>query len=88
MRALLVIVTAAVAALLLAIGLEALPGERARWRTELHDALGKPVVLIAVGAVTFSALLWCVRSWVLRGAAYRNRTDDNLITSEVLYRLS
>ena len=22
------------------------------------------------------------------GAAYRNRTDDNLITSEVLYRLS
>ncbi len=25
---------------------------------------------------------------VMPGAAYRNRTDDNLITSEVLYRLS
>ena len=25
---------------------------------------------------------------VRHGAAYRNRTDDNLITSEVLYRLS
>ena len=27
-------------------------------------------------------------SQVRHGAAYRNRTDDNLITSEVLYRLS
>src|SRR5690242_8882623 len=62
----LLLATAVSAALVLAVGVLALPGSPRHWSHGFESGMQKPLVVAALAALVSSALLWTTRAWVLR----------------------